>query len=242
MSYHRMAEVYDRLMKDAPYTDWVSWTKEVMAEHHPGAKTILELGCGTGEITNRLADSYQMTGVDLSEDMLAIAANKDKRHQIQWLLQDISQLMGLSGYDAVISFCDVVNYIVREEQLLSVFKNAYSALQTNGLFLFDVHSLRHISNDLVGQTFAEVYDDLSYIWFCDQGEEQNTVEHDLTFFVKSGELFDRFDETHKQKGYSIDFLKEELRQVGFNILDIHSDFSYNSSIEGDRIFFVCQKV
>ncbi|WP_431798762.1 methyltransferase domain-containing protein [Halobacillus andaensis] len=242
MSYRRMAEVYDRLMMDAPYEDWVYWTKHMIMKFHGDASTILDLGCGTGEITIRLSQDYKMTGVDLSEDMLAIASNKDKHQQVQWLRQDISDLNGLSDFECVISYCDVMNYIVEERGLASVFQRAYQALQKNGLFMFDVHSSDHVNCNLLGQTFAEVYEDLSYIWFCDRGKEEDVIEHDLTFFIKNGDLFERFDETHYQKRYSERFLNDELKKTGFTILGVFADFSLTEKDEGERIFFVCQKI
>ncbi|MCP3025613.1 class I SAM-dependent methyltransferase [Halobacillus sp. A5] len=241
MSYQRMAEVYDRLMQDAPYNKWVTWTRHMIKKHRPRTKYVLDLGCGTGEITTRLAQTYQMTGVDLSEDMLAIASTKDDRRTIQWLRQDITRLTGLSNYDCIISYCDVINYIIKEEDLLLVFQHAYEALDSEGLFLFDVHSLPHINNDLIGRTFAEVYDDLSYIWFCDEGSVPGEFEHELTFFIRNGEVFERFDETHYQKGYSPLYLKEELIKAGFSILGVYADFSDVSADEGERLFFVCLK-
>ncbi|WP_079530338.1 class I SAM-dependent methyltransferase [Halobacillus hunanensis] len=240
MSYQQMAQVYDVLMKDAPYDQWVTWTKQIVQHYHPGAQRILDLGCGTGEITSRLADhGWQLTGVDLSEDMLTMAASKDQT--IQWLRQDITDLKGLHGYDCIVSYCDVMNYITDESSLDAVFKHAYQALSEQGLFLFDVHSVDHIVNDLCGQTFAEVYDDLSYVWFCDPGEEEYSMIHDLTFFVRYHKDYQRFDEQHLQQGYHLETLQKAIEKAGFTLQRVTADFSVNPAERGDRLFFVCQK-
>ncbi|MFC7320947.1 class I SAM-dependent DNA methyltransferase [Halobacillus campisalis] len=242
MSYQQIAEVYDRLMQDAPYENWEAWTKRVINSYHPDTNRILDLGCGTGEITLRLAGHYQMTGVDLSEDMLAVATSKDNAKTVQWLRQDITQLDGLYGFDCVFSFCDVLNYITDEKKLEDVFIRAYDALKADGLFLFDVHSVEHIVQHLYGQTFAEVYDEISYIWFCDPGESEYSLVHDLTFFVQNNEGHHvRFDETHFQRGYSTETLKQLLNKAGFDIESITSDFSNELNETGDRLFFVCRK-
>ncbi|MFC7060700.1 methyltransferase domain-containing protein [Halobacillus seohaensis] len=242
MSYQQMAEVYDELMKDAPYDQWVAWTKHMIEKYGPRTQQMLDLGCGTGEITTRLSADFQLTGVDLSAEMLSVASSKERSDQVRWLRQDIAQLEGLYGFDCVISYCDVINYITDESQLTSVFSHVNTALNDQGLFMFDVHSVDHILENLYGQTFAEVYDELSYIWFCDPNETEFSITHDLTFFLQKGNLYDRFDETHYQKGYPIDVLKKLLKQTGFVIERISSDFSCDESYEGNRIFFVCRKV
>ncbi|WP_254434140.1 class I SAM-dependent methyltransferase [Halobacillus sp. Marseille-Q1614] len=242
MSYRQMAQVYDRLMQDAPYEEWVDWTRKMLASYSGHTERILDLGCGTGEITIRLAKKgYDLTGVDLSADMLAIASQKDKGRKVHWSQQDISELEGLTQFDCAVSFCDVINYIPDESRLQSVFSNAYKALNQNGLFLFDVHSIEHILQDLYGQTFAEVYDDMSYIWFCDPGDTEYSMVHDLTFFVHTGQGFERFDETHEQKGYTLETLLNLLEKTGFSIKLVTADFSETPVRKGDRLFFVCQK-
>ncbi|MGP4061642.1 class I SAM-dependent DNA methyltransferase [Halobacillus sp. H74] len=242
MSYGEMALVYDRLMKDAPYDLWVEFTKQMIGDYQPDTRTILDIGCGTGEITHRLQQiGFQLTGVDLSSDMLTVAQQKDPRANIQWLKQDMTNLEGLDQFDCVISYCDVFNYLVEESQVKCAFENIYDALHSDGLFLFDVHSLEHIHNDLSGATFAQVHDDLSYVWFCDPGEEDNSIVHDLTFFVQSGEIYQRFDEVHHQRGYMLDDLKNWLEDTGFLIQQISADFNRHYSTEGERWLFVCKK-
>ncbi|WP_139376908.1 class I SAM-dependent DNA methyltransferase [Halobacillus salinus] len=236
-----MAHVYDRLMEDAPYAHWQSYTREMINAYLPGASSILDLGCGTGEITRRLhEDGFRVTGVDLSSDMLTIAQQKSPA-SIQWLHQDITNLEGLTGYDCVVSYCDVLNYLVDPEQVTQAFANAFEALRPQGLFLFDVHSVEHVEQHLLGQTFAEVYDDVSFIWFCDEGDQPNKVVHDLTFFVQQGATYERFDEQHVQRVYDLQDLKQWLKQTGFNIKQVSADFQTAPHTDGDRLFFVCQK-
>jgi SAM-dependent methyltransferase len=242
MSYRQMAQVYDRLMADAPYDEWIAFTKIMINEFHPHVKTVLDAGCGTGEITHRLSgEGYRLTGVDLSEEMLSMAQQKNPQSDIQWLHQNMTQLEGVSQFDCVISYCDVINYLTDEEEVRNAIISVYDALNENGLFLFDVHSIDHIHQDLYGSTFAEVYDDLSYVWFCDPGETDNSVVHDLTFFVQDGTRYIRFDEKHEQRAYSSKNLQAWLKKAGFEIKRICADFQEQPSQKGDRLFFVCQK-
>ncbi|MGP4074472.1 class I SAM-dependent DNA methyltransferase [Halobacillus sp. K22] len=242
MSYQQMAQVYDRLMRDAPYDHWAEFTDKMIKRFLPDAQSIVDAGCGTGEVTHRLnEEGYLLTGVDLSEDMLAVAQQKGPSAKIQWLHQDITDLAGLKDVECVISYCDVINYLSDHEDVIRAFRSIYESLCPSGLFIFDVHSIDHIQDNLIGATFAEVYDDLSYIWFCDQGEIENRMIHDLTFFVQNGPNYERFDEQHVQQGYSSPQLSEWLKQTGFKIQFISADFQMEETDSGERMFFVCQK-
>ena len=247
MAYQQMANLYDKLMADAPYDQWAQLTKEILGYANLSINKIADLGCGTGQVTTRLAKiGYQMTGVDYSVDMLSYAeqrASEDKL-SIQWINQDLREMDGLTEMDAVISYCDVMNYITTQEELNEVFANVAKMLKENGMFLFDVHSLQHVENDLVNQTFATVDEDMSSIWFCSEGDEPGEMFHDLTFFVSTGKSYVRFDEFHHQKTFSIAEYRNLLELNGLQIRNIYGDFSLKAESlheNTERIFFVAEK-
>ncbi|WP_138415672.1 class I SAM-dependent DNA methyltransferase [Aquibacillus sediminis] len=247
MSYAKMAQVYDSLMEDAPYDEWTEFAIHMFTKYGNGdVRNVIDLGCGTGQITTRLAqEGYDMSGVDLSADMLTYAQHHALEQQvsIKWFQQDLRQLQGFHGFDAVISFCDVINYITNEEDVKQVFKHVNSMLEMNGLFLFDVHSMAHVENDLKDQTFAEVYDDLSYIWLCQPGEHEGEVHHDLTFFVLDESQYDRFDENHQQRTYPVHVYNQWLIDNGFEAKGVFADFSVDQvQSDGERLFFVYEKI
>lgn len=246
-SYQSFAMLYDELMEDAPYDEWIQFAMFFIDRFAENKRTLIDLGCGTGEISLRFQEKgFQVTGVDLSAEMLAIAREKEGNHagNITWVQQDLVKLEAPEKYDIGVSFCDVLNYIINPEDLKAAFQNISNVLTEGGLFLFDMHSEKYVNDFLANQTFGEVREDISYIWFCDEGEYDSTVEHALTFFVKtdSGQ-YERFDEHHIQRTYPISFIKEALSSSHFRILGIYSDFSTATfHEEGDRFFFVCQKI
>ncbi|WP_284140461.1 MULTISPECIES: class I SAM-dependent methyltransferase [unclassified Virgibacillus] len=247
MAYERMANIYDQFMKDAPYDDWVSFTEEFIARSPLKVTSILDLGCGTGEIALRLAQKgYAVTGVDYSADMLSIAEQKanDQHLDIHWVHQDLRALDGFTMVDVAVCYCDVVNYITTTEELEQVFGRVSKALRPGGLFLFDVHSLFHVEHNLVNQTFADIDEESSYIWFCSEGDEKGSMYHDLTFFMQDGSQYTRFDEAHYQRTYSMDVYTALLQQAGFEINQITADFSLeNKKIDekAARLFFIAEK-
>ncbi|WP_339228189.1 class I SAM-dependent methyltransferase [Oceanobacillus sp. FSL K6-2867] len=247
MAYQQMASLYDHLMINAPYDAWVSFTEEMIQQAGKEAVRIADLGCGTGEIAARLASrGYQVTGVDYSTDMLAYAAHKatEKNLPIQWLHQDLTKLSGISGYDVAISYCDVINYITEPVDLQKTFNNIANCLKEGGLFIFDVHSLYQVEQNYANETFAEVTDEASYIWFCSPGDDPGEMFHDLTFFALDGETYKRFDEYHHQKTYSIPFYKKMLKESGFENIKLFADFSIKINDideKSERIFFLAEK-
>lgn len=248
MSYQELALYYDRFMADAPYNQWVSFMQEVFAKYQLPGDQIADLGCGTGEIAWRIAsENYQVTAIDNSDSMLSIAAQKADKQKlsVKFLHQDLRSLEGLSALDAAISFCDVINYIVEQEDIQKVFQSVSNILKPGGLFLFDVHSMAHVENDLIDHTFAAEEADCSYIWFCTAGDRQGEMYHDMTFFVREENQlsYRRFEETHHQRTYDVACYENLLQKNGFSVMQVCGDFSLDNPVsdETERIFFIAKK-
>ncbi|WP_077330210.1 class I SAM-dependent DNA methyltransferase [Virgibacillus siamensis] len=246
MSYQKLANLYDKLMDDAPYNQWIEFTGEIFSRTGSDVQTIADLGCGTGQIASLLAhEGYDVIGVDNSADMLSVAQQRAQQENlaIQWIQQDLRQLQGLQNLDAAVSYCDVINYITDEDEVRTVFERVAKSLKPGGLFLFDIHSVNHVEQFYVNQTFADVQDDVSYIWFCTPGENQGEMYHDLTFFVSDGEKYDRFEELHHQQTYYVEFYKKLLHESGFKLCGLHADFSVTADFDeenAERIFIIAQ--
>ena len=94
-TYKNLAEIYDEFMDDVPYKKWSQQIIKWLQEYHVNDGLMLDLGCGTGSITEALAEAtYEMIGIDLSEDMLAVAQNKKyvSGHDILYLNQDMREI------------------------------------------------------------------------------------------------------------------------------------------------------
>lgn len=247
MSYTNFAQVYDKLMEHAPYDHWASFTEEIIDKLNIQVSSILDLGCGTGEVALRLAKKgYTVTGVDKSADMLSQAMAKSTRENIPitWIKQDITMLAGFSNIDLVISYCDVMNYITSQRDIEHVCKHVYDSLTDDGLFIFDIHNPNYAEQQLVGHTFADVTDELSYIWECERGAEAGDMYHYLTFFQQEGHRYVRFDEVHHQKTYDLSVYRDILKNVGFTNVEMYADFkldNVNSYDDSERLFVLAKK-
>lgn len=246
-SYNHFAYIYDDLMQHAPYDEWVDFTRHFIKEKTPRVQSIIDLGCGTGEISIRLAAlGYDVIGVDYSEQMLACASEKaiKKKLPINWINQDITQLSGFNSIDLFISYCDVINYVTNVEDVKSVFKRVHESLSANGMFIFDIHSLSYAESHLMNGTFTDVTDEIVYIWDCEKGDEQGEMYHHLTFFKEDGDKYIRFDETHHQQTYDILIYEQLLKSSGFNKIQFYNDFKPEnefSAKKSERIFIVAEK-
>ncbi|MEH7505984.1 class I SAM-dependent methyltransferase [Neobacillus drentensis] len=248
MSYQQFAYLYDELMKDAPYDGWVQFVKDRCVKYNVTGARLLDLACGTGELSVRLAqEGFQVTGVDLSEDMLAVAQSKaeDVGVRIPFFQQNMADLVGQEDFDVIGCFCDSLNYLQTEEEVIATFSNIFEHLTDEGIFIFDVHSIYKISHLFINQTFASSEDQVSYIWNSFPGESPNSVEHELSFFVleeRTGK-YDRFDELHFQRTYSVQQYSNWLTEAGFEVLEVCADFENSEPLsQSERIFFIARKI
>jgi ubiquinone/menaquinone biosynthesis C-methylase UbiE len=246
MSYKQFAYLYDELMEDAPYSEWLSFIKSTLSDHYPAAKRLLDIGCGTGSMSILLAkEGFDVTGVDLSSDMLMVAKEKAEKENITLSLfqQDMKELEGLGENDCVTILCDSLNYILTEEDVKRTFTSAWKHLKTEGLLLFDVHSLHKMNHIFIGHTFGSNEEKLSYIWQCYQGDLEDSVEHDLSFFIQNDNVYDRYDEIHIQRTFSVEKYSKWLEEEGFEIISITADFQADRpSDHSERILFAAKKI
>ena len=124
-AYTSFASVYDTFMDNIPYEEWAEYLISLLKEYSVNDGLVLDLGCGTGNMTELLAQAgYDMIGVDNAEEMLEIAMEKREKsgQDIWYLLQDMREFELYGTVKAIVSICDSVNYVTEEEDLLEVFK------------------------------------------------------------------------------------------------------------------------
>ncbi|CAM2834115.1 class I SAM-dependent methyltransferase [Paenibacillus sediminis] len=255
-SYRKFAYVYDELMEEMPYPDWIRFASEAW-ERYGKPRTVVELGCGTGSITIPLVNAgYEVIGMDLSADMLAVARSKMEQTpqgarlfeqgSVRWVQQDMRDLEVPAPVDSVISFCDCINYLLEEEDIIRTFTRTYEALKPGGTFLFDVHHPNTLRRYEEEQPFVWDNPSVSYIWTCDLDEARLEIEHHLSIFARANEqhsnLYQRFEEIHVQRAYDPDWMRLELQKAGFREVHCYADFEWvEAEDDAARLFFVAVK-
>ncbi|NDI33772.1 class I SAM-dependent DNA methyltransferase [Chengkuizengella sediminis] len=252
MSYEGFANYYDALMEDMPYPQWIDFAENCWGKEEK-PKTIVDLGCGTGNISIPLAEKgFQVYGIDRSSEMLTIATQKEVNHShvikqnggsITWLEQDMKDLELPSSVDCIISFCDCYNYITDEAHIVQSFKKVYEYLKSKGLFIFDMLTEFQFQFYSDEQPFTYNEENLSYIWTCAYDNEHHEIEHDLTIFAQQSDSnYLKINEIHTQRAYPIEWIKSQLSHVGFINISTFGDFEFESPNDvTNRVFFVAQK-
>ena len=188
-AYTDFASVYDQFMDETPYEQWCQNILAVLREYDIQSGLILELGCGTGSMTELLAENgYDMIGIDYSQDMLNIAMDKreESGHQdILYLNQDMREFELYGTVAAVVSFCDSMNYLTSEDDLLQVFKLVNNYLDPGGYFIFDMKTEYHYETLMGNRTIVDNREDCSLIWENFYDKEKQLNQYDITIYAKA---------------------------------------------------------
>ena len=218
--------------------------RNLQQEHN----TILDLGCGTGTLTELLARrGYDMIGIDNAQEMLQIAMDKRSRSglDILYLMQDMRSFELYGAVGAVISVCDSVNYLLEAEDVVQTFRLVNNYLLPEGLFIFDFNTVYKYEVVIGDATIAENRDECSCLWENYYHAEEQINEYDLTIFVQEDEktgIYRRFHETHYQRGYQLEQMRDYLLQAGLVFVEaIDADTHREVTDTSERIYIVAQK-
>ena len=269
-SYRSFASVYDEFMDGTDYQLTADRIQDMITRFGVSKPTqtrtgaseakdvllaaeknlVVDLGCGTGKLTEILADrGYDVMGIDLSEEMLGIALERRDRlrHRTLYLCQDMREfeLYGTAG--TFVSVGDSVNYLLANEDMVRLFKRVNTFLFPRGIFVFDFKTL-HLYRDVIGDsTIAEDRDDCSFIWENWFDDESRINEYDLSLFIRDkgpedDNLFRKYQEIHRQRGYTLEEMKSFAKEAGLTwIADMDSDTMGPVSEESERILCVVRE-
>lgn len=246
-SYGGFADVYDLFMDETPYEEWGAFIVKCLKEQGIESGLVLDLGCGTGTLTEYLAGrGYDMIGVDNSCDMLDKALQKREQSglDILYLCQDMQEFELYGTVAAVVCICDSINYVTDPEELTKVFSLVNNYLDPEGLFLFDFNTdykYREIIGDSV---IAENRDEGSFIWENSYDEASRINEYDLTIFkrIEENGLFEKTEEVHFQRGYTLPEMKEAIEKAGMVFeWAIDADTHGEVTEESGRIYILARE-
>lgn len=245
-AYTSFARVYDTFMDNIPYEEWSEYLTGILKEYGVQDGLVLDLGCGTGNMTELLAaKGYDMIGVDNAEEMLEIAIEKreESGHDILYLLQDMREFELYGTVAAVVSICDSVNYITEPEDLLEVFRLVNNYLDPAGIFVFDFNTLYKYSQVIGDRTIAENREECSFIWDNYFYEEEGINEYELSLFIKEeDDLYRKYEETHYQKAYELEEMIRLVKESGMEFVAAYDAFTRELPNEkSERIYIVARE-
>ena len=245
-AYEAFASVYDIFMDNVEYGEWIGHIKKVWEKYSLSPARIIDLGCGTGNILLPLAkEGFSMVGADLSPEMLAEAEHKLRAEGLSCPLvcQDMTELsLGMEA-DCILSLCDSLNYLTEDGELSQAFSCIAEHLTADGLFLFDMNT-EYKFREVYGQNvFAWTEDDAAYIWENDYDADDRINEYDVSFFLKQENgLYERTEECHYERAYSIEEITAALEENGMELLEVSDGYRFaEPREETERLLFAAKR-
>lgn len=245
-AYNEFAEVYDLFMDNIPYEEWCTYLTGLLKENGVSEGLVLELGCGTGTMTELLARrGYDMIGIDCAPQMLQKAMEKKEVSglDILYLLQDMREFELYGTVKGIVSICDSMNYVTEEEDLLEVFRLVNNYLDPGGVFIFDLNTIYKYEELLGDTTIAENRPEGSFIWENEYDPETRINVYQLALFLPAeGGLWRKHEELHCQKAYSLRRIKELLQMAGLEYVTAYDAFSHmNPQRDSERIYVIARE-
>lgn len=245
--YSYLAGCYDLLNSDFNYEEYARFIdSEIRKSEKLRSSLVLDLGCGTGKITFALRDlGYDMTGVDISEEMLSYAKDicyDEGINDILWLCQDMREFELYGTVDACVCCLDSINYLTKLSDVEKCFSLVHNYLIPNGIFIFDVNT---------PYRFESVYGNNDYIlenegalcaWHNEYNEKSKICKFYLSLFCENEDgSYERFDEVQREKCYSMKQISSALIKNGFEIINIYGSLDQSvPHAESEKWYFVAR--
>ncbi len=244
--YGFLSECYDRFTADVDYARWADYIEKHFKKIGRPVRTVLDLACGTGSLTCLLAArGYDMTGVDLSPDMLAVAAEKAAGLKVAepplFLCQSMERLDLNDTVDACVCCLDSVNHIVRPAALRRAFTRVHLFLSPGGLFLFDINTPKKLK-ELDGGLYLDETEDAYCVWRTEFSPRRRVCSFGMDLFLREDGVWKRGSEFQEEYAYTPEELAGHLTAAGFRDIRQYGELKMRPpGPEENRIFFMAVK-
>ena len=243
-AYRDLAGSYDRLTNDVDYEATAEFYNLILEREGVKPRTAVDLACGTGSVAAILArQGIRVTGVDMSEDMLAVAWEKtaSMENQPMFICQKLQELQLPRGVDLAVCALDSLDYILDPNDCCEAIRRVYKALNPGGIFIFDVNTPEKL-RAMDGEIFLDEDDDVYCVWQGEFDEDTNICTYAMDLFQRRGESWHRSFEEHQEYAYSAEMLTDFLKKAGFTGIRVYGDRRLEAPNALDqRIYFKARK-
>lgn len=241
-AYHNLADSYDSLTLDVDYDAVVGFYMEILSREGLQPRTAADLACGTGSVALRLAQmGMQVTAVDMSEEMLCVAAQKAEHNRPQFICQKLQELYLPRAVDLAVCALDSIDYIIDPADCETAIARIYKALNPGGCFIFDVNTPEKLKA-MDGQVFLDENEDTYCVWRGEFDEKTNICSYGMDLFQLRGDTWQRSFEEHQEYAYTAQQLVGYLKKAGFTHIEVYGDRRMEKPNENDqRIYLKARK-
>lgn len=211
-------------------------------------KDILDVACGEGSFAIVMSKlGYNVTGVDQSQQMIDLAKKRarEENEAVNFHTEDMRELPYEDDFDLVTCLFDSLNYMLTIQDLQEAFQSAYKVLRAGGVYIFDMNTIYGLAVDWMRE---ETYiqneaDDFMEIHRQSFDYENQVATMEITVFNQRDELWERFDETHRERGYPIADIQFLLNEAGFEIAGMYGSLSKRTEVQTNspRVWFTTRK-
>jgi len=236
VSYDIFGQFYDAAMDRRAAQ--AAYIHSLIAQHRPGAKTLLELACGTGAILEFLSTTYEVSGLDLSTKMLSVARKKLPRASF---FHGNMAIFALDRrFDVIICVFDSINHLLRFTEWRRMFRQVHAHLEEQGVFVFDMNPERKLQRLIQAPPFVKTFaDHLMIMEVTDAGK--GIANWNIKVFApRTNAIYELFEENIKERSFPVRQVKAALLEQ-FSAVKMFDPARRRSSAQSDRVYFVCQR-
>ncbi len=247
--YSSLASFYDSLNFGCDY-DKLADFLDTLIKKNEKTKTslVLDLACGTGKLTFKLRDrGYDMTGVDISESMLAEAQNyayDNSINDVLFLCQSMTNFELYGTVDACVSTLDSINYLTKLKDVEECFRLVHNYLIPDGVFIFDINTPYRFEKIYAKNDFVLESDTSLLAWQNDYNEKTKLCKFYLSIFEENENgTYERYNEVQIERCYQKKQIESLLKKCGFEIISVYGDTDYSPIKENDeKWYFIARNI
>jgi SAM-dependent methyltransferase len=235
--YADWAPFYDAMQGDRP--EAVAYARGLIEKHRPDAQSVLELACGTGAVIEQLHPRYRVAGVDLSQEMLDVAARKLPHARL--VQGDMTKVDLGETFDVVLCIADSINHLRPFRQWEALFARAHEHLVDGGIFVFDLNTELHLSELAEDPPLTSWSDagDFRMLDIREAGRDGVSVEVTV-FELRPDGAYRLHSARIPEISYPVERVTASLRKR-FRRVRVYDRFRTRPTPLSERLHFVCTR-
>lgn len=247
--YHHFAQVYARGYYPEFSQALAGLLPGIFEQYEiPKTGNLLDLACGEGSFALEMAKmGWNVAGIDQSEEMLRLARHRATTAglEIDFRQQDMRNFETDRQYDLVTCWFDSLNYLLRIEDVQSAFERVYKTLKPGGWFIFDMNTIYGLAIEWQKQKcyVQQETEDLLELHQTTYDFEKRMATMRITWFVRNDEIWQKYEEIHFERAYSVEKIKNALTATGFSFESVYGSLRNLTPVKQDssRVWIFAQK-